>query len=363
MQNKEIEIYVHIPFCVKKCKYCDFVSAPECEDFIARYFAALEREIELREKEYRGLTVRTVFFGGGTPSMVDQKYIGRVMEKIRSAFDCNVEECTIECNPESVTREKLQAYKAAGINRISIGVQTLNDNLLRYIGRIHDKNTAISAILMAKEYFENVSVDLMLGLPFQTVNDVYESLNELIPLGVTHLSAYGLKVEEGTLLADMQRNGMFELNEDLTADMYEYVVRRLRENGFCRYEISNFAKEGYESKHNLGYWQGVPYLGLGAAAHSYTGKARFNNTQSVYAYVDSLEKGVIPVENREDLTETDQKEEMIMLSLRTHYGLNIADYNGKFNADFLAEKADALIKHKNNIFIQNDTLYIKEDKY
>lgn len=358
-----MEIYIHIPFCKHKCKYCDFVSAPESEEFIARYFDALFREIELRKADLSGQKITTVFIGGGTPSLVDGKYVVKLMEKIRNTFDCAIDECTVECNPESITAEKLAAYKGAGVNRISIGVQTLNDNLLRYIGRIHDKITAINAILLAKSYFENVSVDLMLGLPFQSVNDVFESLNEILPLGITHVSAYGLKLEDGTLLCDMERNGMFELNEDLTADMYEYIVRRLRESGYKRYEISNFAKSGFESKHNLGYWTGIPYIGFGAAAYSYTGDRRFNNVKNMYLYVESLEKGAIPVENIENLSDDDKKEEMIMLSLRTSGGLNIDEYNNKFGADFLAEKAVAMDKHKNNISLINNTLYINEDKY
>ena len=346
----DISLYLHIPFCKKKCKYCDFVSINARDEFVARYVSALEKEIEMQGKAYDNAVVRTVFFGGGTPSLLPPEDFSRIMRAVKNNFKTNFSEVTVECNPESLTQEKLEVYKAEGVNRISIGVQSFDDNILRFLGRIHDKNTAIEAIKSAKLYFDNVSADLIIGVPGEQIPSVLYSVDLLNDLGVTHVSAYGLKVEPGTVLYELQNMGAFELNEDFTADVYDAVLRRLESHG-------------YESRHNLAYWLRTPYLGLGAAAYSFVNGARFSNEPDVSEYVRSVEQGVIPERAKEILTVDDEKEETIMLSLRTKYGMNVKEYNEKFHADFLAEKATALQKNADFLIISNNNITINKDYF
>lgn len=359
----DISLYLHIPFCKKKCNYCDFVSINARDEFVARYVSALEKEIKMQGKAYENAVVKTVFFGGGTPSLLSPEDFSRIMRAVKNNFKTNFSEVTVECNPESLTQEKLEVYKAEGVNRISIGVQSFDDNILRFLGRIHDKNTAIEAIKNAKLYFDNVSADLIIGVPGEQIPSVLYSVDLLNDLGVTHVSAYGLKVEPGTVLYELQNMGAFELNEDFTADVYDAVLSRLESHGYERYEISNFARDGYESRHNLAYWLRTPYLGLGAAAYSFVNGARFSNVADVSEYVRSAEQGVIPERNREVLTVDDEKEETIMLSLRTKYGMNLNEYNEKFHADFLTEKAAALQKNADFLIISNNNITINKDYF
>lgn len=359
----DVSLYLHIPFCKKKCKYCDFVSINARDEFVARYVSALEKEIEMQGKTYENTVVKTVFFGGGTPSLLPAEYFSRIMRAIKNNFRTDFSEVTVECNPESLTKEKLEVYKTEGVNRISIGVQSFDDNILRSLGRIHDKNTAIDAIKNAKMYFENVSADLIIGVPDEKIPSVLYSVDLLNDSGVTHVSAYGLKIEPGTVLYELQNMGAFELNEDYTADVYDAVLRRLEQHGYEIYEISNFAKDGYESKHNLAYWLRTPYLGLGAAAYSFVNGARFSNAADISEYVNSIEQGIIPERNREVLTVDDEKEETIMLSLRTKYGIDIKAYNEKFDADFLKDKAEALKKNADFLIISNNNITINKDYY
>lgn len=359
----DISLYLHIPFCKKKCKYCDFVSIDARDEFVARYVCALEKEIEIQENAYKDAVVKTVFFGGGTPSILEKEQFARILRAIKKHFKTDFQEVTVECNPESLTKEKLEVYKAEGVSRISIGVQSFDDNILRFLGRIHDKNTAIEAIKRAKLYFDNVSADLIIGVPDEKIPSVLHSVDLLSDLGVTHVSAYGLKVEKGTILYELQNMGAFELNEDYTADVYDAVLRRLESHGFERYEISNFSKSGFESKHNLAYWLRTPYLGLGVASYSFVGNARFSNTSDISEYIRLVERGSVPEQYREILSVDDEKEETIMLSLRTKYGLDVTSYNKKFNADFMKEKADALSKNSQFLFISNNNITIQKDYY
>lgn len=359
----DISLYLHIPFCKKKCKYCDFVSINARDEFVARYVCALENEIKLQSKKYENARIKTMFFGGGTPSILSPDEFSGIMRAIKDNFETDFSEVTVECNPESLTIEKLKTYKDCGVNRISIGVQSFDDNILRFLGRIHDKNTAIKAIESSNLYFENVSADLIIGVPGEVVPSVLNSVDLLKELDVTHVSAYGLKVEPNTVLYELQSMGAFELDEDYAADVYDAVLRRLDENGYERYEISNFAKPGFESRHNLAYWLRTPYLGLGAAAYSFMNGARFSNTSDVNEYVSLVESGVVPEKSKEVLSVEDEKEETIMLSLRTKYGLNVKDFNEKFNADFMNEKRAAISKNSRFLNISNNNISISKDYY
>ncbi len=264
-----MRIYVHIPFCIKKCHYCDFNSCANCTDeFVASYFQSLVKHIILASKSFDS-TVDSIYFGGGTPSFVDERLIADTLQAIFDNFRINTDaEITIECNPDSLTEQKLTVYKACGFNRISIGVQSLSDENLRAVGRVHTSETAISKIQLAKEYFDNLSVDLIVGLPYDTDELIANEINMLCQYA-NHMSVYELILEENTPLHKMVETGILTLpNDDQTQSFFEIAISTLKQNGFLRYEISNFAKDKMISEHNFAYWTRDTYLGLGAGAHS-----------------------------------------------------------------------------------------------
>ncbi len=359
----DISLYVHIPFCKKKCRYCDFVSLNSSDEFIERYLRALEAETVARSKEYKNAKIKTLYFGGGTPSLLTARQFLKISDAIKNNFDIDLVETTVECNPESVSEEKLIAYKDAGVDRISVGVQSLDNGILRFLGRIHDREAAITAVKLAGKYFDNVSCDLIIGVPGESVFSVLNSVDVLCDEGITHISAYGLKIEEGTVLYDMQTAGIFETDDDFAADVYDAVCDRLRDKGFHRYEISNFAKAGFESAHNKCYWKRTPYLGLGAAAYSFDGLSRFNNTENVTLYAEKLERGILAEENRATLSKEDAMTETVMLSLRTEEGLDVKSFNEKFGCDFMRDKAEALEKNRKFLQIENNNIKLNKEYY
>ena len=266
-----MQLYVHIPFCKSKCRYCDFNSYA-CRDkqAIFEYLPALNQEIALASSQYENAKIDTIYIGGGTPSLLDESLIKPLLEKLRTFFDLSsLKEWTIECNPESVTEEKLKLYADEGINRISIGVQSLFDDNLKSIGRLHDAKEAIEKIKLAKRYFDNVSADLIIGLPFDDKQRIAREVEDLAPL-VEHISMYELSVEEGTSLEKLVKQGKITLpDDDETQELFDVAYDTAKENGFDRYEVSNFAKNGRISLHNFGYWTREEYIGLGAGAHSF----------------------------------------------------------------------------------------------
>lgn len=331
-----IELYIHIPFCVRKCRYCDFLSFP-CEASVReRYLAALIREIGLRG---HGQPVRSVFIGGGTPSLLEGEAIARIMEEVRRHFFlCELAEITLEANPGTVTPEKARLWAAAGINRVSMGVQSFDDGLLRRLGRIHSARDARESFRVLREAgFANLSMDLMMGLPDQSTDAWADTLREAVSLGPEHLSCYSLIVEEGTPFFEEERKGTLALpsDEDERA-MYRFTVSYLAEHGYPQYEISNFARSGFESLHNTGYWERVPYLGIGLGAASLVrdeeGDVRFHNTADLEAYLaaDSL-SGI--EEERELLTEQDAQEEFMFLGLRKTRGISESEFAETFGTD------------------------------
>lgn len=331
MKNKEIGIYVHIPFCKRKCHYCDFVSYSNKESKIEEYIQAVKKEIELQNIKS---LITTVYIGGGTPSYIDSKYIKDIMEEIKKKNISETAEITIEVNPGTVTLEKLKDYKETGINRISIGLQTTQDELLKQIGRIHKFDDFLDTYKMAKEVgFSNINVDLMLGLPNQRIKDLKESLGRIIELHPEHISVYSLIVEEGTPIANKIENGEMELpEEELERNMYWYVKNTLELSGYKHYEISNFAKPGYESKHNMNCWNQQEYIGIGLAAHSYRDITRYSNTEQIGEYIRNIEKGNLE-RNRiihEIQSEDDAKKEYMLLGLRQIDGVKISGFKEKF---------------------------------
>lgn len=315
----KIRIYVHVPFCESKCSYCDFASFVCGEDLKDRYFNKLEKEI--RECKYKDRLVTSIYIGGGTPSSVDAKYIQQIMQAIKKNFvvDKNAE-ISIECNPASGSLEKLKKYKELGINRISFGVQSLNDKTLKFLNRRHTKKEAIEAIKDAqKACFENISVDLMIGVS-QSEKSLLDSAKTLIELGVKHLSAYMLQIEEGTPLHNAyQKDKTIVPDDDTCVDMYDKLTRFLIERGYCHYEISNFALKGYQCQHNLGYWKLDDYIGFGLSAHSYVDGVRFANSRNFEEYFNGK------LASYEKITKGQQIEEKIMLGLRCKEGVSIKD--------------------------------------
>ena len=359
MKNKEIGIYVHIPFCKRKCDYCDFISYSNKDSKIQEYIEAVKKEIELQKIKSE---ITTIYVGGGTPSYIEGKYIKEIIEEIKKKNVSNDAEITIEINPGTVTLEKLRDYKENGINRLSIGLQTTQNNLLKQIGRIHDFEQFVETYKMArKEGFKNINVDLMLGLPNQRIKDLRESLEKVIELQPEHISVYSLIVEEGTPICNKIEKGDLELpEEELERNMYWYVKNTLELNGYKHYEISNFARKGYESKHNLNCWNQKEYIGIGLAAHSYRDITRYSNTEQMGEYIrnvknQNLERNRIIHEIQK---EDDTKKEYMILGLRQIEGIKISKFKEKFgdNPIYLFRNELKKLSDENLIYVDEDDI-------
>ena len=324
-------LYIHIPFCVQKCRYCDFVSFPGREAVFDDYISALSREAE----EYRGQEIDTVFIGGGTPSVLMAKQLDRLFCMVNSTFKIkNGAEFSIEVNPGTVNAEKIAAIKNGGVNRVSIGVQSFNDAELQAIGRIHSAAEAKNAVLdFYNAGFLNISIDIMTSLPKQTKESLMGTLKIAVELPVKHISAYSLILEEGTPIYADYKNGVFTpLSEDADRDMFAAAVKYLHENGFSRYEISNFAKDGYESCHNKKYWECREYIGIGLAAHSYMDKKRFYNTSELNKYL----RGEFHCGDVVCLTKADMISEFMMMGLRMTRGVSECEFYDRFGKDIMS---------------------------
>lgn len=358
-------IYIHIPFCKQKCYYCDFVSFANCENLIEKYISALKKEIKnTLKKEDK---IDTIYIGGGTPSIIDSKYIKEILEEIYGIVGLDkTKEITIEINPGTLTKEKIIDYKTAGINRVSIGLQTTNDKLLKTIGRIHNFNQFKEAYKLIKNAgFENINVDLMLALPNQTIKDLMESLNEVITLNPTHISVYSLILEEGTKLNDLVDKGQIELpSEDIERQMYWQTKKILEENGYIHYEISNFCKKGYNSKHNSNCWKQHEYYGFGIASHSFINNMRYSNVEDLEQYIRCIENGEYNKIRRVHEIETKQAKmkEYMMLSLRTLEGIQIKEYKRIFqeNPLYLYRKEIEKLVEKDLLEVDGDNIKLTD---
>lgn len=334
MNKKAVSLYIHIPYCRKKCKYCDFVSYPDKEDTFVPYFQKLAFELEQYKND--DIYIKTIFIGGGTPSLVPHEMIGGLLKFIFDRFEVdNNAEITIECNPCSATADKLIAYKKYGINRISIGVQSFDDSVLRTIGRLHDSHVAEQCVKNARSVgFDNISVDLMFSIPEQTQKSLEESLKKAMSLEVEHISLYSLILEEGTPLAKAVDDGMLDtVDEDTDRLMYEKSCKLLKDNGYIQYEISNFAKNGHNSVHNTAYWIRSPYIGIGCAAHSYFNNERYSNPDDLYEYIntDLIAKKAV---TRDKLSASDIAQETVMLGLRMNDGFDMNKIYTETGIDF-----------------------------
>lgn len=346
---KEIGVYIHIPFCKNKCNYCDFNSFSNKTELIERYVQSLQKEILNNKIE---AMVKTIYIGGGTPSYISEEYIKSIVKTLYASFQIDKDvEFTIEVNPGTTSLKKLKTYHELGINRLSIGLQTSNDDLLKIIGRVHDYREFLETVNNSRKVgFENINVDIMLGLPNQTIYDIENTLNELIKLQLTHISVYSLIVEHNTKLENLIKRGELGIvDEEIERYMYWFAKRKLEENGYIHYEISNFSKIQYRSRHNLDCWNQKEYIGFGLSASSYENDIRYKNIDSLEEYIKNIESNNynknIVIEERQT-NEIKMKEYMI-LGLRKINGININEFRKKFNTTPLAiynEKLTRLLK-------------------
>lgn len=338
MKKNKISIYIHIPFCESRCHYCDFCSSLLNRENVEKYFSYLEKEIKLNENFLKEKIIDTVFIGGGTPSSVDGKFIARIL-KILSAFEFSENpEITIESNPNSLSMEKAETYFYSGINRISIGAQSFNDKILKKIGRIHKSEDIFIAVENARAAgFTNINLDLMLALPSQKFSDIEKSLEEVKKLGIPHISYYSLILEEGTRLYENHKKSSLDFpDESLDRKMYHYVVNGLEKIDLHQYEISNFSKIGFECRHNMTYWKLRDYISFGLSASSNIKNLRYRNFSDFKNYYEALDKNEKPIEFSENLSKNDRMNEFIMMGLRLNSGIDLGEFNKKFEEDFVS---------------------------
>lgn len=327
---KELGIYIHIPFCKRKCAYCDFISFSNKTGLIGKYIETVKKEINKLKIDKENYVIKTIYFGGGTPSFIESKYIVEILDTIKAKFNVlENAEITIEANPGTVDELKLKDYYNAGINRISFGLQSTRSELLKLVGRIHSYSSFLEAYNLARKIgFKNINIDLMIGLPVQTLEDVQKDLERIIELKPEHISVYSLIVEEGTKIEEKIKNKELYLpSEELERKMYWEVKKKLEEVGYIHYEISNYSKPGFESKHNMSCWNQEEYLGFGLAAHSYINNKRYSNTIDFDEYFDWPENSKIIHEKQ---TKEDKQKEFMLLGLRKIEGIKISDFKNKF---------------------------------
>lgn len=322
-------IYIHIPFCVKKCSYCAFLSGPAGPEVRQEYVNHLIEEIRLRSREVP--EADTIYFGGGTPSLLTPEQIGRILEEVRSAFRISEDaEVTLEANPGTLTAESLEGYRKTGINRLSMGVQSMDDRRLRYLGRIHTAEEVRRDVKMAREAgFRNINLDLIFAIPGTDVSDAMEDLESIAALEPEHISFYSLQLEEGTsFFRDFEAGKLREVPDETDREMYHRGIRALREKGYRHYEISNFARPGCESRHNSKYWNMSEYVGLGLGASSYTGHRRTVNETDLKVYSEMLDRGELAFMEIHENSEADDISEAVFTGLRREEGIRYRDILG-----------------------------------
>ena len=334
VSRKDLELYIHIPFCIRKCNYCDFLSFPSREEERKVYVESLINEIEqtgkiLDKNDYK---VRSIFIGGGTPSLLSGEQMERIMQAVRNTFFIIEEaEITMEANPGTLTEANVFSYKKAGVNRLSMGLQSADDACLRLLGRIHTWEEFLKSYELARKAgFENINIDLMSGLPGQTIEIYKKTLEKVMALQPEHISAYSLILEEGTPFGESEEIQKKIPDEETDREMYQLTKEVLAENSYERYEISNYARKGKECIHNLGYWSGTPYLGFGLGASSYFEGTRFSNEKNLEKY---QKKPYVPFMMREDytvLSEKDEMEEFMFLGLRKRAGISEEKFKERF---------------------------------
>ena len=368
MTTNNLGLYIHIPFCRKKCKYCDFLSFPCTSEQVYReYVTALCMEMDSRREDCESYVVDSVFIGGGTPSLISPEDIRRLMDTVRKDFHLAEDaEITIETNPASITQAKLDAYLASGINRISIGIQSFDNHILRRLGRLHDKNEAFQKIQMVrKSGFTNINIDLMFGIPEQPMKTWLDTIRQGIFLGPQHISLYSLQLEKGTpLYKEVYEDKLFAPTpEILDREMYHEAIRLLRQAGYVHYEISNTAFPGKESRHNLKYWSYDEYLGLGPGASSFFGGQRFKNHEKMNRYIDAIKKHQVPMDER-SIERYSEQEEMgiyVFTGLRKAEGISLDDFRQRFERDLFSVYDPAILRrYKGLLKLSENQLYLTD---
>lgn len=362
-------LYVHIPFCESRCYYCDFYSSTFKGNREA-LLSAIQKELMDRKAYLKNEPVRTLYFGGGTPSQLTIEELDKLLQTIFRQYDCQIEELTLEANPEDLSRDYLTALKQLGVNRLSIGIQSFDDADLKRMNRRHTAQTAIDMVQLAQQVgFDNISIDLIYGLPDQTLEGWERNLQQAITLNVQHISAYSLTFEEGSLLTKMKARGeVKEVDEEVSLKMFQTLRKVLSAAGYLPYEISNFSRVGYESKHNSSYWNYVPYLGVGPSAHSFDGTSRRWNVANSRLYIQSLQEGN-PYYEMETLDESTRYNEYVITSLRKSVGIRkemVRDLFGdsyyayfrKMTEPFLSD--GNLRENQDNIYLSENGIFISD---
>lgn len=353
-------LYVHIPFCVSKCQYCNFYSINQL-DYVNDYLVALIKEIERESAKYKDCNVDTIFIGGGTPSILPTGAVSLIINTIKNCYNVDTNcEITMESNPNSIDYTKAVSWKEAGVNRISVGLQTTSNRLLKLIGRAHTFEDYLNCMdILKKVGFNNINADIMLGLPSQKQGDVKTTLKYCFNLGITHISAYTLILEEDTPLYTRVVSGELKLpKEEKVVSMFDYVLKQTAEAGYKRYEVSNFAKDNYACKHNINCWSMCNYVGFGCSAHSFFKTTRFNNISNVKDYIYNINNNISVVENSEVLDTLQLIEESVMLGLRMTKGVDLDRLKTLYNYDLLLDKSQEINDLKSLGLIEYDTHYL-----
>ena len=364
--RKQLELYVHIPFCEKKCLYCDFLSFSAEDDLHKAYVDKLIEEIRVQAKNYSDYQISSIFIGGGTPSVIKAVYISNIMSAIYEAFIVeSLAEVSIECNPGTVDIDKLLVYKQSGINRISVGLQSSIDKELQHLGRVHTYADFLYSYEKIRESgYKNVNIDLMSALPWQTLDSWKSTLKKVVMLKPEHISAYSLIIEEGTEFSKIYgspEGRKFLPTEEVERDMYHSTIDILKNHGYERYEISNYAKPGYESKHNIGYWTGEEYLGFGIGASSYVYGRRFHVEKDIKKYLDiNMKRDIMPLyQNIHELSTKEKMEEFMFLGLRLTKGVLVTDFYDRFGMELIDVFEKPIQKNISFGLLKYENLYLR----
>lgn len=357
-------LYIHIPFCAKRCLYCDFFSNTDMK-FKEPYVSAVIREMQLRQEYIEGEPLDTIYFGGGTPSQLQQADFERIFKAIDCLFNISsCKEITLEANPDDITPEYVASLRNLPFNRVSMGVQSFKEKDLHFLNRRHDREQALRAVGLCKENgIQNISIDLIYGLPGQTLEEWQENLDDAIHLEIPHISAYHLIYEEGTALYKLMEAGkVAPIEEELSVTLFSTLINRLAEAGYLHYEISNFARPGYFSQHNSSYWTGKKYIGIGPSAHSYDGESRQWNISSLPHYLEGIRTGIPNIEI-EKLDINTKYNDFIITGLRTMWGIRTANIREQFGEEKQAylERQAATYLHQGLLIYENDTLTLSKE--
>ena len=347
--------YIHIPFCDNICTYCDFCKRYSYPNIVNNYLDALEKDIK---DNYKGELLKTIYIGGGTPSSLNLKELTKLMKIVKLLNLDNHYEFSFECNPENVTEEKLILLKENGVNRISLGVESTNSKYLTYLGRKHDFNLVKEKIKLIKKYFDNINVDLIYALPNETISDLKEDLQNIVNLNINHVSTYSLEIHDNTILGIRKTKS---ISDDMDSDMYDVISNYLTDNGYTHYEVSNFCKDNTYSKHNMVYWKNEEYYGFGLGASGYINNIRYDNTRSMYKYVNGNR-----LLNSEELTLKDKISYELILGFRLINGINKEEFKKKYHVSLINQynikeliKQGLLIDDGLNIKVSYDKIYIE----